>query len=84
VLGRVQQNGLSAIDTEKLVARMVEERDQPRTRGAPVMCRRFVTKNATVVFSYRKRDVSDTDLLMTLREVTKQIIERSGNPADFD
>jgi len=28
--------------------------------------------------------VSDTDLLMTLREVKTQIIERSGNPADFN
>lgn len=82
VLERVRRDGLSALDTERLIARMVEKRDQPRKGGAPVTRRTFATKFASVAFTYRKKDVNDTDLLVALREVKQQILERSGDPAD--
>lgn len=83
ILNRIQRDDLTAIDTEKLVARLMEKRDHPRKGGASVTRRAFTTKAATVVFTYRKNNVSDTDLLMTLRDVKTQIIERSGTPADL-
>lgn len=80
VLKRVRRDELSAIDMERLVKRMEKRSDKPKKGGAPVTRRRFATKNASVVFTYRKRDVSDTDMMMTLREVKKQIIEGSNDP----
>ncbi len=84
VLQRVLRDGLSAEDTERYVQRVRKAKDAPRRGGAPVTHRKFVTKFATVRFTYRKKDVTDMDMLNTLREVKKQIIEQSGNPADFD
>lgn len=83
ILKRIRRDELSAIDTERLVLRMQGSRDKPKQRGAPVTTRKFATENATVVFSYRKRDVSDADLLTTLHEVRSQIIENSGEPGDL-
>lgn len=83
VLKRVRRDELSATDTERLVLRMQGSRDKPKKRGAPVTTRRFATKDATVVLTYRKKDVSDTDLLTTLREVRSQIIEKDGEPKDL-
>lgn len=83
VLERVRRDSLSALDTEKLIGRMVEKRDKPNKGGAPVTRRAFSTRYASVVFTYRKKDVTGTDLLMTLREVKQQIIEQGGDPADF-
>ena len=83
VLQRVYRDELSAIDTEKLVTRIQEKQDRPRKAGAPVTRRAFATKNATVVITYRKKDVGDTDLLMTLHDVQQQIIERSNNSVDL-
>lgn len=83
VLKRVRRDELSAIDTERLILRMQGSRDKPKKRGAPVTTRRFATKNATVVLTYRKREVTNTDILMTLREVRSQLIEGSTDPKDL-
>lgn len=82
LIDRIQRNELSAIDTEKLVGRMLEKRDTPKKGGAPVSRRRYVTRYATVQFIYRKQHVTDADLLNTLKEVQKQILEQAGDPVD--
>ena len=83
LLKRIQREELTALETEKLVSRYMQKNDKPKQPGAPVTRRKFETKSGTVLFTYRKQRVSDTDLLMTLREVKKQIIERSSDPADL-
>jgi ParB family chromosome partitioning protein len=83
VLKCVRRDELSAIDTERLVTQIHNRGDKPKKRGAPVTRRNFATKNATVVFTYRKRDVSSADLLMTLREVRSHIIEKTTDPKDL-
>lgn len=80
LLERISRDDLSAVETEKLVARMQASQDRPRKGGAPVTRRRFSTRFATVVFAYRKKEVTDADLLAALKEVRQQIGERSGDP----
>jgi ParB family chromosome partitioning protein len=83
VLARVQRDELTALDLERLVSRMEARADKPRKVGAPVFRRRFVTKRATVLFTFRQRDVSDQELLSALADVKTQIKERGGDPVDF-
>ncbi len=83
VLQRVIRDRLSAEDTERIVQRVRKAKNAPARPGAPVTYRKFATKFATVRFTYRKKEVTDTDLLHTLKEIQRQIIERSGDPRDF-
>lgn len=83
-LRRIRRERLSADALDRLVAQRNRKNDVPGKAGAPVTRRRFATKCGTVLFTYRKKDVTDTDLLMTLREVRAQIIDNSNDPTDME
>lgn len=83
VLQRIIRDGLSAEDTERVVRRVRAAGTGPKKPGAPVTHRKFTTKFATVRLTYRKQQVTDADMLHTLKEVQRQILERSNDPKMF-
>ena len=75
MLVRTRRDNLTALDLERYVARERKRQNQP---GAPVTYRRFSTKHASVVLTFRKRDVSDDDVLFALSEIKKQITHNAA------
>lgn len=54
VIQRVREEGITAEDTEKLVAREIERTAGVRRRGVPVSHHRFATSHATVSLTFGK------------------------------
>jgi ParB family chromosome partitioning protein len=68
ILGTVQTQHLSAVETEKLVRRSIERRTTEPKRGAPVTRVQYVTTKAKVVLTFRKQTVQPADILAALDE----------------
>lgn len=83
LLKRISRDGLSAVETEKLVTRWQSAANAPKKGGAPVTRRKFSTRYATVAFTYRKKEVADADLLAALEEVRQQIVGQSAEQPDI-
>lgn len=71
----VQRDGLTTADLEKLVQREAVPLGHPKRRGAPVKQVRFSTSAATVTVTFRKRDVSSSDVAEALDEARLQVGE---------
>ena len=75
MLARVQRDDVTALDLERAIARQRKTSTGAAKRGAPVTYRRYSTKQASVVLTFRKQEVSDEDVLYVLSEIRRQIKE---------
>ncbi len=82
LIERVREEGMTAEDTEKLVAREIERTTGVRRRGAPVSHHRFATSQATVSVTFRKKDVTAADLLAALDEARAQVAQQPNAGED--
>jgi ParB family chromosome partitioning protein len=74
LLQRTRQEGLTATEIETLADKYVKAaRGVPR-RGAPVTCKRFTTSVARVSFTFRRKEVSNEDILTAIDEVRLQLL----------
>jgi len=79
VLRQSQEQGLTAQETEKLASREQQKLEgSPARRGAPVSYHRFRTTNATVSFTFRRKDVGPEDILAALDEVRVTVARRAS------
>jgi ParB family chromosome partitioning protein len=72
VLDRVRADKLTADDTEKLVSRAAAPSSMPK-RGAPVHRIRLLTPLATVLLTFRRKHVSDEDIVAALEQAKEQV-----------
>jgi len=70
---RIQQVNLSALDVERVVARAEKSKASATAAGAPWTRRKYQMTQASVVLTFRKRDVSDDDVLEVIDELRSQI-----------
>ena len=71
----VERDGLTMAELDKLVERQRVRPGEPKRRGAPVKQVRFSTSAATVTVTFRKRDVSSSDVAAALDEARLQVSE---------
>jgi len=69
---RALRDGLTAEQLETIVAQQKPQSSGARRAGAPTAYRRFVTSRAIVTLTFRRRDVSDSDVLAALDEARDQ------------
>ena len=78
VVDQVIDGRLSALETEKLIAQQkATKATGGKKAGAPIGVRRFQVAHARVVLQFRKRNISDQDVLEALDEARQQIAEKS-------
>ena len=73
LVSRIQKQDLTAVDVERCVQRLEQPKGQGKTAGAPVTRRKYSTKHASVLLTFRKKDVGDDDVLLALDELKSQI-----------
>lgn len=74
IMVAVQGQKLTALDTERLVKDAKTRGDGVRTRGAPYGQRlRYMTDKATVVLTFRRRNVTAEEILAALDDVRRQV-----------
>lgn len=73
LIALVLRDGLTTADLEKLVEREHVRPGKPKRRGAPVKHVRFSTSRATVTVTFRKRDVTNSDVVTALDEARVQV-----------
>jgi len=69
----VKNQRLTAVETELAVAQKKTGRVGDKDRGPSLSGRRYVTSQATVTIKFRRKKVSDADVLVALEEVRHQI-----------
>jgi ParB/RepB/Spo0J family partition protein len=70
----ITDRNLTAADTEKLVRETKAKRVGLKTRGAPLTQRfRYLTKNAAVTLTFRRRNPSTEDILAALDDARSQV-----------
>lgn len=72
VIDQVLTRKLTVEDTEQLVANE-KNKARPAKRGAPVTRLTFRTTLATVVMTFRRKDVASSDVICALDEVRRQL-----------
>lgn len=78
----VADQRLTVAETEQAVAKRRADASGTKRRGPPLTVKRYMTRNATVTFTFRRRSISTQDMLDTLAEVRGQIDgqdEQAGN-----
>ena len=71
LIDTIREEQLTAEETEKIVAEKKGRR--PKKKGAPVTQKRFATSKATVAVTFRKKHVSDADVIAALKEVMSEL-----------
>ena len=61
------------MDVERYVQRVEQPIGRGKTAGAPVTRRKYATKHASVLLTFRKKEVGDDDVLLALDELKAQI-----------
>ena len=74
VAAKVKSDNLTAAETEREVVRRVRRQSGGAVRGSPVTVRRFTVGSAQVRISFRKRQVSNADVL-EVRGRVKAMVE---------
>ncbi len=74
LLQRTHQEGLTAMEIEALAVKYAEAAGGVRRRGAPVTCKRFTTTGAHVSFTFRRKEVSNEDILAAIEEIRLQLL----------
>lgn len=75
LIHRIQKDDLTALDIERYVQRVDKPKGTANSPGAPVTRRRYLTKHASIWLTFRKKEVSDSDIVLALDEVKRQIRE---------
>jgi ParB family chromosome partitioning protein len=79
VVKSIEEQHLTAIDTEKLVKEAKQRHQGTKTRGAPFGQRmRYKTTDAWVTLSFRRRNVTVDDILASLEEVRELVNKPAG------
>ena len=73
LLRRAQQQTMTAADMEQLAAKETKGPTSRRLRGAPVSHHRYLTSQATVSLTFRKKNVTPADILAALDEVRRRV-----------
>lgn len=74
VMVAVREKHLTALDTERTVQERKAERTGAKTRGAPYGQRlRYLTEKATVLLTFRRRNVTVDDIRAALDDVRAQV-----------
>ena len=73
LVNRIQKQDLTAMDVERYVQRIEQTKRHCKTVGAPVTCRKYTTKHASILLTFRKKEVDDDDVLFALHELKSQI-----------
>jgi ParB family chromosome partitioning protein len=72
---QVKREGLTAIDTERLVAEQTGSTERPkRHKGMAARRRRYRTSRADVLMTFHKANVTEEDVLAVLDELRRTII----------
>ncbi len=82
ILQRVQERDLTVADTERMIERLRATQSPARSSGAPVFRRKVMTKYGSVLMTFRRKDVSASDMIALLREAIAQLKEEQTDPAD--
>jgi len=77
LIREVQQHGLTASETEALAKKTLRTPSGGRQRGSPTTHRRFKTSQASVLVTFRKRQVASADILAALDEVRNQLMNEA-------
>ena len=73
LLTRAQREDMT-VDTLEQIVRAETHKDSPtRPRSPATACRRFKTPHATVCFSSRRRQITDSDILAAMDEVRARL-----------
>lgn len=76
----IKTQKLTATETEREVARRIGKNDGRAARGAPVTIRRFTVGSAQVKISFRKRQVTTTDVIEVIDRVKAMVVsEKAGD-----
>lgn len=78
LVNRIVKQDLTAMDIERYVQRLEQPKGKGKVIGAPVTRRKYVTKHATVLLTFRKKEVNDDDVLLALQEL-KALIKAGRN-----
>jgi len=73
LVNRIVNQDLTAMDVERYVQRIEQPKGRRKTTGAPVTRRKYTTKHASVLLTFRKKEVNDDDVLFALQELRGQI-----------
>lgn len=79
LLERIATDGLTAEDTDKIAAKNRPSTSGTRKRGAPVHRIRLTTSQATVLLTFRRKNVSDEDVRTALEEALRQAKPKPDN-----
>lgn len=70
LVSRIQKDNLTAMDVERTVARLEKPKEKA---GAPWTRRTYRTAQATIAFTFRRREVTNVDVLEALDDLREQI-----------
>lgn len=80
VVAQVKDQNMTAVDTEKLVRETKRRASGLKVRGAPFGQRlRYMTDKATVVLTFRKRNVTTEEIFAALDEVRDQVTKKADD-----
>jgi len=80
MIRRIQNENMTAISAERCVARFQKTGGKPGKKATAVCRRRYATTHANVVFTFRKSEATNEDMLLALSEIKKQIDRRITTP----
>jgi ParB family chromosome partitioning protein len=80
LIRQIQEQSLTASETEALAKKTQRTPSGSRQRGAPTTHRRFRTSQASVLVTFRKRHVENADILAALDEVQNQLNGEASPP----
>ena len=73
MIERIQREDITALDVERYVGRSQAAGPRANKKGAPVTRRRYATHQASVLLTFRKKEVTDGDVVRALSEIKDQI-----------
>jgi ParB/RepB/Spo0J family partition protein len=73
LIRKVQDEGITADETERRVAKHAGRPRGVKKRRTPASCHRIKTSRASITITFRKRDVTTKDVLGALDEARKQV-----------
>lgn len=77
----IQEKNLSALDTERVVQEKKAQNRGEKTRGRPVARPfRFITAQATVTITFRKKFTTAKEILAALEEARSQVLNGKKGP----
>ncbi len=79
VAAKIKTQKLTATETEREVARRVESSEGRAPRGAPMTIRRFTVGSAQVKITFRKRQVSASEVIDVIDRVKAMVVSENDS-----